>query len=189
MLARIKQYLRKTLLFYSLPGGDKINVHKSFTIGKYRKLYISGESTVTIQQNVALREFCNIVVEKGAELRISSNVFFNNHCSINCMERIEIGEDTLIGEGVKIYDHNHRYVTEPSFEVFKDRFVSSPVSIGKNCWIGSNVTILKGVSIGDNVIVGAGCLVHRSIPANHIVKFNSQLIVEPLENGNREKKA
>lgn len=189
MLGRFIQYLRRSLLFYSLPGGDQIHVHKSFTIGKYRKIYISEQATVEVQENVSMREFCNIVVEKDAVLRISSNVFLNNHCSISCMNRIEIGADTLIGEGVKIYDHNHRYITEPSFEVFKDRFVSSPVIIGKNCWIGSNVTVLKGVTIGDNVIIGAGCLIHRSVPANHIVKFSSQLTVEPIENGNREKKA
>lgn len=187
MLRAFTEYLRRILLFYSLPSAERIKVHKSFKMGSHRRLYISGQSSVTVDENVVMREFCNVVVEENAVLRISNDVFFNNYCSINCMERIEIGAHTLIGEGVKIYDHNHLYVAAPRFEVAKDRFVSSGVIIGKNCWIGSNVTILKGVTIGNNVIIGAGCLIHKSVPANHIVKLKSGLIVEPLENGNREK--
>ena len=36
-----------------------------------------------------------------------------------------------------------------------------------------HVTILNNVEIGDNVIVGANCLIYKSIPANSIVKLNT----------------
>lgn len=189
ILDTFKKLLKGAVLFYSLPTGERIEVHKSFQMGAHRKLYISSESALTVLENVTMREFCNIVVESNANLHIGRNVFFNNFCSINCIDRIAIGDDTLIGEGVKIYDHNHQYVTQPNFEVAKDKFVSSPVIIGKNCWIGSNVTILKGVTIGDNVIIGAGCLIYKSIPDNHIVRSETSLLIEPLKNGNNEQKA
>lgn len=189
MFGSLIQYVKSILLFRSLPSGEQINVHKSFRMGSSRRLDLSKESSITIKDNVFMREFCNVVVGRNAILRIENDVFFNNYCSINCIEKIFIGEHTLFGEGVKIYDHNHQYITHPVFTVAKDKFVSSPVTIGKNCWIGSNVTILKGVTIGDNVIVGAGCLIHKSIPADHIVKMNSQVNVEPLENGNSQRKA
>ncbi len=44
-----------------------------------------------------------------AQLIIGDNVFMNNYCSINCLDEIEIGENTLFGEGVKLYDHNHQH--------------------------------------------------------------------------------
>lgn len=43
------------------------------------------------------------------------------------------------------------------------------MSIGKHCWIASNVIILKGVTIGDGCVIGANCVIHRAISANTIV--------------------
>ncbi|MCF2397310.1 hypothetical protein LGR78_14345 [Enterobacter hormaechei subsp. xiangfangensis] len=45
----------------------------------------------------------------------------------------------------------------------------SPVNIGHNVWIGSNVLILRGVTIGDNCIISAGSIVTKSIPSNNIL--------------------
>ena len=101
----------------------------------------------------------------------------NNYCSINCLENIEIGENTLFGEGVKIYDHNHQYSSE---KIEHQKFTTAPVKIGKNCWLGSNVIILKGVTIGDNVILGAGCVIYKDIPANSIVINKQEQIIRNL---------
>lgn len=128
---------------------------------------------VVIKENFSCRRFCSFLVYPNSTLIIGNNVFFNNYCSVNCLERIEIGDNTIFGEAVKIYDHNHQYQFTPDLVVERNKFNTAPVCIGKNCWIGSNVTILKGVTIGDNVIVGANCLVYKSIPANTIVKSDS----------------
>ena len=110
---------------------------------------------------------------ENATVILEENVFMNNYCSINALERIEIGENTLFGEGVKLYDHNHEY-NEQIVEHHK--FKSSPIKIGKNCWLGSNVTVLKDVTIGDNVIIGAGCVIYKDVAAGTIVKLNQALI-------------
>ena len=36
------------------------------------------------------------------------------------------------------------------------------------------------VEIGDNVIIGANCLIHKSIPSNTIVKHMENLIIQQL---------
>ncbi|MGZ0444451.1 DapH/DapD/GlmU-related protein [Citrobacter freundii] len=82
------------------------------------------------------------------------------------MERIEVKENTIFGEGVKVYDHDH--VINNYFRVSKNEFITSPIIIGSNCWIGSNVVILKGVNIVDNVIIGANSLVNKSISVSGI---------------------
>lgn len=128
--------------------------------------------------NINLRNYINILVGNDAELILGNRVFMNNYCSISCLEKIEIGENTLFGEGVKIYDHNHEYGFNPNFRVEHQKFKTAPVKIGKNCWLGSNVTVLKGVTIGDNVIIGANCLIFKDVPANTIVKNKVELISE-----------
>ena len=75
---------------------------------------------------------------------------------------------------MKLYDHNHSYQrNENNLKISHSEFTTAPISIGKNCWLGSNVVILKGVEIGDNCIIGAGCVIHKNVPANSTV-FNNQ---------------
>ncbi len=97
----------------------------------------------------------------GGKIKIESGVFFNNSCSINSMSEITIGRDTIFGEGVKIYDHDHALSNDGM--PLKEQFSVAPIIIGSNCWFGSNVVILKGVTICDGVVVGSGAVVRSSI--------------------------
>jgi len=144
-------------------------IGKSFKIGNYASLYIHPSASLLIGDNINLKNYLNFVVGKNAKVILENNIFMNNYCSINAIERIEIGENTLFGEGVKLYDHNHEYNGEV---VEHHKFTSSPIKIGKNCWLGSNVTVLKGVTIGNNCVIGAGCLIHKDVPAGSVVKLN-----------------
>lgn len=135
-----------------------------------------------VEKYVNTRRSCNFLLYPGSALIIHENVFFNNFCSISCLGRIEIGENTMFGEGVKLYDHNHEYRYDNEIlRISHDNFAIDKITIGRNCWIGSNVTILKGVNIGDNVIIGANCLIYQSISSNSIVKHKEDLIIETRE--------
>lgn len=83
------------------------------------------------------------------------------------MECISIGDDVIIGENVKIYDHNHVFGGD-SQVVEKHKFKTSPIKIGDNVWIGSNVTILKGVTIGDRSIISAGSVINKDVSSDVI---------------------
>ena len=114
----------------------------------------------------------------GGKLIIGDRVFFNNDCSINSHEKIIIGDDTLIGENVKMYDHNHIF---NDIGVEPHKFKSQEIVIGKKCWICSNVTILKGTVIGDGAIISAGTIVNGIIPPHTIVKkANSGYTIEKI---------
>ncbi|WP_326981867.1 acyltransferase [Chryseobacterium sp. MYb264] len=138
----------------------------------------SSIKSLTIGESVGFRNFIHVLVLKNAHLELGDHFFMNNYCSINCLDHISIGENTLFGEGVKLYDHNHSYETEPDFKVHRSAFTTAPIVIGKNCWLGSNVTVLKGVTIGDNCIIGAGCTVYKDIPANTTVVNHQELIIK-----------
>ena len=93
------------------------------------------------------------------------------------MKGIDIGEGTLFGENVKIYDNNHGF-NKISIPIKKQGYSVKEIKIGSHCWIGSNVIVLKGVQIGNNCVIGAGCVISQSIPDNTIVKLNDSCILE-----------
>ncbi|MBR3355602.1 MAG: acyltransferase [Oscillospiraceae bacterium] len=121
-------------------------------------------------KNTTFRKDFSLMIGESASVKIGANCFFNNHCSINALQSIEIGDGSIFGEGVKIYDHNHRF--RDSLNSIKQQGYSvAGVKIGSHCWLGSNVIILKGAEIGDNCVIGAGCVVSGQVPENSLVKL------------------
>lgn len=167
----------KLKILYNNPN---VIVGKGLAIEEYFSATLPADDfSIKFGSYVHFKKHCSVLVLLGAELVIGDGVFFNNHCSINCIEKISIGENTQFGEGVKLYDHNHLFAYKNNaLTIEKDKFKTAPITIGKNCWIGSNVTILKGVSIGDNVIIGANNLVYKSVPPNTVLKFKADYIIE-----------
>lgn len=142
--------------------------------GTWNVFQIDDKAHFIVGDNVICRNFENFHVSSG-KLILHDGVFINNSCSFNCMERIEIGSGTMMGEGVRFYDHDHVYTAE---KIEKWQWTTSSIRVGRDCWIGSNVTILKGVTIADNTIIGAGCLIRNDIPSNSVVYNDGNLIVK-----------
>ncbi|HFI0113616.1 acyltransferase [Streptococcus suis] len=154
---------------------------KSIKLLHYLKMYLTWlcykliyGKKLQIGKNVVWRKSLSIMIDTGASVIIGNDCFFNNYCSLNANERIEIGQGTIFGENVKIYDHNHRFADRQQL-LKKQGFSTEPVHIGKNCWIGSNVVILKGTIIGDNCIVGAGTVLSGNIGDGKIVTQRREL--------------
>jgi acetyltransferase-like isoleucine patch superfamily enzyme len=178
ILRKIKFNLHKSgcllkLLYYFHLSGKRFIVKPGWIIGKGFSLKADvSESYCTIENHFHCRDHFNITLGHASSMAIGHHCFFNNHCSINCLGRIEIGNNCQFGENVLMYDHNHRYadynklISEQGYDI-------GVIKIGNNCWIGSNVVILKGVEIGDNVVIGAGCVIYKSIEAGSVV-FNQQ---------------
>ena len=145
-------------------------------LGDFHHIEISPTSTIELGTDVTFRSFVSLEVSDNAKLTLGNRVFFNDHCTIRCGKEIEIGKDTMFGDGVRIFDHNHKY---SNYHIEKIKFTADKITIGKNCWIGTNVVILKGVTIGDNVIIGANALIYKDIPANSIVTSQEDLKIIP----------
>lgn len=144
---------------------------KAVLVLKYRDRIELGD--ISFRRNFLLR-----VPESGAHLRIGDGCFFNNDCTVCCRERIDIGKNCLFGEGVKIYDHNHRLDTSGS--VSRDSFDTAPISIGDNCWLGNGVVILKGVTIGGGCVIGAGAVLTKDVPAHSIVIAQHNILIKEI---------
>jgi acetyltransferase-like isoleucine patch superfamily enzyme len=189
------------LLFNLLRGIRKLrNTNHQFCIGvkKFYYYYISKQrfvlkspiiigkrfsinsdisnTSVYIDRNCRIRNNFNVTIGNNGVLSVGENCFFNNNCSINCLGKIEIGNNNQFGESVLFYDHNHQYLHKNKL-ISEQGFNIGSIKIGNNCWIGSNVVILQNVIIGDNVVIGAGCVIYKSIASNTKV-INQQNLVE-----------
>lgn len=100
----------------------------------------------------------------GGLLQIGNNVGFNSNCIISSHSRIEIRNNVEVGPNVCIYDQDHDTKCEGGIKAGK--FITDPLSIGDNTWIGANVVILRGTNIGRNCIIAAGSIVKGEVPDN-----------------------
>lgn len=130
------------------------------------------------------RKGMSIMIAEKGQVVIGSRCFFNNDCSINALNKVEIGEGTILGENVKIYDHNHKFAQDDK-DIKNQGFSIGQVRVGKHCWVGSNVVLLKDSDIGDNCVIGAGCIVQGKIEANSIVKTNQNYVLEKIRMGEK----
>lgn len=75
---------------------------------------------------------------------------------------IEIGENSLIGPDVHIFDSDFHHL-DP--ERRKSGIPAmGRVEIGRNVFVGDRVTILRGVAIGDDSVIAAGSVVTTDVP-------------------------
>ena len=167
LVSRVREYLNEVRVGINLQ-------EKIIQDGTWNVFQINNKADLIVGSNVICRNFENFHVSSG-KLILHDGIFVNNSCSFNCMERIEIGSGTMMGEGVRFYDHDHIYTAE---KIEKWQWITAPIRVGRDCWIGSNVTILKGVTIGENTIIGAGCLIRNDIPANSVVYNDGNLVVK-----------
>ena len=107
----------------------------------------------------------------GGSLEIGNGCSFNRNDIIVSMQNIHIGDGSIFGPNVCIYDHDHVF---NKTGIIKGKYKSSRIYIGKNVWIGAGVTILRGSTIGDNSIVGAGCVINGEIPTNTLVTMENR---------------
>lgn len=131
--------------------------------------------------NSAYRSGFHVVIEQPGGVKIGEHCFFNNYCTLASRAGITIGDGTLFGENVKVYDHNHCY-KDVSIPIKDQGYTSAPITIGKHCWIGSNVVILKGVTIGDNCVIGAGCVIYKDVPDNSVVVNHQNQVIQRYGN-------
>lgn len=104
-------------------------------------------------------------------LTIGNNVHLAADCTINCIHRIDIRDNTAIGVNTKVMDHAHGlpgYEDLATLVMQRELTSKGGIIIKENVLIGAGAVILAGVEIGENSIIGSNSVVTRSIPPNSI---------------------
>lgn len=116
---------------------------------------------------------------KYSKIVIGNNVGMSS-VTISAFEKIEIGDNTLIGGNVLITDsdwHPLSIVDRNNDE----KAITKPVLIGNNVFVGTRSIILKGSVIGNNSVIGAGSVVSGTIPPNVIACGNPCRVIRSIE--------
>lgn len=98
--------------------------------------------------------------DHGVNIRVGRNVFINQGCRLDDIGGIEIGDEVMMGPGVRLISSGHPL--EPSLR--RKGITAAPIRIERNVWIGAGAMVLQGVTIGEDSVIGAGAIVTRDIP-------------------------
>lgn len=156
-------FIKKILLF----------LRKNYYKSKVMKVaYKCGESPkvnfkTVVNKKTSLGDNFNsngLIIIGNGEVNVGNNF----HCGFGCVFITE--------------NHNHNGNAIP----YDNTYITKPVNIGNNVWLGINVIVLPGVTIGEGVIVQAGSVVTKDIQAyaivgGHPAKIFSQRNIEHYE--------
>lgn len=151
MLEKIFKVIINSLRFIGYPSYKNL-----MAVSLSTHIKKSSEAQIYIGKKFRTRNHVEINARGDAKLKIGDNVFINSGCIITARESITIGDNTILGPYVMIYDNDHAV---ENGKVADNQFVTSEVKIGSNVWIGAGTVILKGTVIEDNCIIGAGSIV------------------------------
>jgi len=213
----LKSFFRYLFLKLNGIAKQKIGSYKSW----FQKQVIQ-ENVTTLGSNLFIGEGrCSINKGEGAEIHIGSDVriytpilitastYIFNHSVVSigdrtrigpntfiaASKRIQIGNDCLISQFVRINDFNGHPLNPGKYEdnTLRNRSKTpeeevSEIIIGDNVWIGDNAFIQRGVKIGNGSIVGANSVVTKNVPENTIVFGNPARVILWL-NQNSQKKS
>ena len=187
MIERLKKQNPKKLLimlinfirmaFLNAVHMGNVNASLVQNINPRTEIAVGGKSKLTLKHSVFTRRNVSFRVE-GGELTIVTS-FFNQGCSITCMENIQIGDNCLFGPNVVVVDHDHEY--RYTDERRGNHYRKASISIGNNVWIGANVTILRGTQIEDGAVIGAGCVIRGKVEKNTVVVNKQDIHIKNIQ--------
>lgn len=156
---------------------NKVNIKSMHLIRLDTEVIVRENGQMLIGTDVKTHKHVSLAAVGGL-LKIGDNVFFNRNCIVACRKEIIIGDRCAFGPNVVIYDHDHKFTTEG---IKVNEFNTTPIIIGKNCWIGANVTILRGTHIGEGCVIGAGTIIKGDIPPHSLVISGRELTIESIK--------
>ena len=90
------------------------HVHSSFKLGIDNVIFIDPTAKIDIDKGVTINQNNFITIKSNAKLKIGAETYITR-ATISCLGEIEIGENCILGEGMKLFDHNHQYSKNPFF--------------------------------------------------------------------------
>jgi acetyltransferase-like isoleucine patch superfamily enzyme len=103
---------------------------------------------------------------------------------ISAKNRVQLGDDVLLGPSVLITDHSHEF-SNPNMPIhLQGMTAGGSVYIEKNCWLGHGSAVVgasSDVIIGQNSVIGANSVVTQSVPPYSIVVGSPARVIRQFD--------
>ncbi len=157
-------FSKMSILCWNIRG---YNIDLSVILGGRNIFFQSHKGSISISKNSSVGYGVRLSAGFGGTIDISENVAVFDYTTIDVHSKLTVGKNTLIAPFCYVTDYDH-VIKDKSRPVIEQGYVSKPIIIGTNVWLGTHAVILKGVRIGDNSIIGAGSIVTSDIPSNSL---------------------
>lgn len=147
--------VRKIWLRSRFPG---ITFVGSVTVGPNCSIS-AGEGAVLRIDSCHVAQGVTLTAGPGAEMIIEAD-FIGPWSSLVARSSVRVGKGTKIAERVTVRDSDHDH----SVPLASGAFISAPVRLADDVWLGAGSFVLKGCRIGRGATVAAGAVVTRDVP-------------------------
>ena len=117
---------------------------------------------ITIGDQAYVCRFVEFSVPAGGELFVGDKAFIGRGVVISAHRKVAIGHHTMLGEYVSIHDNDHR-MDRAEVPVAERGYVSDPLEIGANCWVGARAVLVRSSGMQENCVLGAGAVLTRKL--------------------------
>ena len=159
--------------------------HWSCKISRNAAKRIKIGKAVEIDRHVRL-EVATEMLETDPAIWLDDGSVLGRFTTISAANHIYIGRDVIFGPSVLVADHDD---SKPALSGHKNEpKANGSVRIEQNCWLGFGSAIVANgteLVIGRHSVIGANCLIDRSIPPYSVVAGNPSRIVKQYDPSQR----
>lgn len=143
-----------------------IVIGKGGSIGNASKqayFSVGPSGTIVFRGNAMFSKGTTVRADTGT-IVFGKNFWCNSDCVFQCTERIEFGDDCLLGWNIGVRDGDGHHITTngaPS--------TSKPIEVGNHVWVAADVTLLKGTYIPSESVVASNSVVTKRFEGEHIL--------------------
>jgi len=123
----------------------------SFIPGSFLKVLILKFFGANIGQNVVIKPY--VKIKFPWKLKIGNNSWIGEKVWIDNLDKVTIGANSCISQGVYFCTGNHNFKIE-TFDLSTREIV-----VGNHCWVAAKSIIKPGTTIEDNTFIKIGSIV------------------------------
>jgi acetyltransferase-like isoleucine patch superfamily enzyme len=146
----------------ALAGRSTFRAGRGLFVPRTIEIRGNDDGCILVGDNVTIDAGARLQVANKATMTVGDQVGIGPYNIFNAFADLAIGDDTMFAPFVNINCADHGMDRDAPM---REQYGSyGPVSIGKDCWLGSMVVVTRGVTIGDGAVIGAGSVVTQDIP-------------------------